>query len=487
MFVNWLRRRSPRPAGKRSGVRPRLEVLEDRCVPTIFNVAAGDVPGLIAALDTANTNGEPDTINLAPGATYTLTAPGSSPLDGARGLTVLDDGGNLLTLNGNGATIARAAGSPDFGILAVRSGAVVTLSGLTLTNGGPGEIGGGIYNLGTLTLSNSTLSSNSGSYGGGIDNEGTLTLISSTLSGNRSTFDGGGIFNRGQLTLISSTLSGNMANFGGGGGIYSNNTLKLISSTLSGNMAAENGGGIDNHGFATVTNATITANRADADFNNTGQGGGIFSPAGGTLLLLRNTIVAGNFRGAASARDDVKGAVGPSAFNLVGDGTGLAGISNNDANGNLVGTALAPIDPRLGPLQDNGGPTQTHALLPGSPAIDRGLAPGLAPAADQRGAGRSGPPDIGAFEFTPPPTVPPARAIVAALIRRKVGKRRLLFVRVSFADTGALKVEVRSPFQKPAFRAIAVAVFDADGDGAADSVRLTARKGKKQFTRVFVL
>jgi hypothetical protein len=179
--------------------------------------------------------------------------------------------------------------------------------------------------------------------------------------------------------------------------------------------------------------------------------------------------------------------VGPSAFNLVGDGTGLTGMSNNDANGNMVGTAQAPIDPRLGPLQDNGGPTKTYALLAGSPAIDRGLAPGLAPPADQRGVGRSGPPDIGAFEFLPPSPVPRARAVVAALVSRKVGKRRLLFVRVSFADSGALKAEVRSPFQKPAFRAVAVAAFDSDGDGVTDSVRLTARRGKKTLTRVLVL
>jgi hypothetical protein len=200
-------------------------------------------------------------------------------------------------------------------------------------------------------------------------------------------------------------------------------------------------------------------------------------------MRLRNTIVAGNFRGAAGTRDDVFGAVTASACNLIGDGTGLTGISNNDANGNQVGTAASPIDPLLGPLQDNGGPTQTHALLAGSPAIDRGLSPDGAPPSDQCGVGRSGAPDIGAFEYTPPP-VAPARAIVAALVTKKVGKRRRLFVRISFADTGALKADVLSPFQKPAFRAIAVRVFDDNGDGLADTVRLTAKQGKKTLTRI---
>src|SRR5262249_16305483 len=162
-----------------------------------------------------------------------------------------------------------------------------------------------------------------------------------------------------------------------------------------------------------------------------------------------------NFHGAVSARDDVSGAVTGSAFNLVGDGTGLTGISNNDANGNLVGSAQAPIDPRLGPLQDNGGPTRTHALLAGTPPLDprrgrRRRPPPAAPAAPAPpGAGRRAPPDRAALGSAPPPPpvppVSPARAVVAALVRRKVGKRRLLFVRVSFADTGALKAEVRSP------------------------------------------
>jgi hypothetical protein len=79
------------------------------------------------------------------------------------------------------------------------------------------------------------------------------------------------------------------------------------------------------------------------------------------------------------------------------------------------------------------------------------------------------------------------RPITAALVTRKVGAAHRLFVRVSFADTGAVKAEVRSPFQRPAFRAIAAAAIDGDGDGVADSVRLTARKGKKTFTRFLAL
>src|SRR5262245_3572454 len=112
--------------------RPRLEPLEERCVPATFNVAAGDVAGLYAALNTANANGQEDTVNLAPGTPYTLTAPGNF-VD--TGLTLLADGGKLLTINGNGATIARAAayGTPAFRLIEVTSGSAITLSGLTLS------------------------------------------------------------------------------------------------------------------------------------------------------------------------------------------------------------------------------------------------------------------------------------------------------------------------------------------------------------------
>jgi hypothetical protein len=116
--------------------------------------------------------------------------------------------------------------------------------------------------------------------------------------------------------------------------------------------------------------------------------------------VLHNTLIAGNFRG-ATARDDVYGSLDPGGdYNLIGDGTGMSGLSNG-VNGNLVGSADSPIEPLLGPLADNGGPTLTHALLPGSPAIDAGNN-AYATAWDQRGPGYprivNGTIDIGAFE-----------------------------------------------------------------------------------------
>jgi hypothetical protein len=115
--------------------------------------------------------------------------------------------------------------------------------------------------------------------------------------------------------------------------------------------------------------------------------------------VVHNTLIAGNFRGAT--RDDVSGALDPGGdYNLIGDGTGMTGCSNG-VNGNQVGSASAPIDPLLEPLADNGGPTQTMALLPGSPAIDAGNN-AYATDWDQRGAPFrrivNGVIDIGAFE-----------------------------------------------------------------------------------------
>jgi predicted outer membrane repeat protein len=245
-----------------------------------------------------------------------------------------------------------------------------------------------------LTVSNSTLSGNSADDGGGIYNQGTLTVSTSTLSGNIATgyYGGGGIYNGGRLTVSNSTLSGNSATYsnGSGGGIYTPGTLTVSNSTLSGNTSNRNGGGILCFGPVTLTNVTITANRA----NN--FGGGLYVDSG--TPVLHNTLIAGNFNGATGTiRDDVYGALNSAGdYNLIGDGTRMTGLQSG-VNGNLVGSAAAPIDPRLGPLQDNGGPTKTHALLAGSPALITG-SPAQLGVADQRGVVRRGGVNIGAYQ-----------------------------------------------------------------------------------------
>jgi hypothetical protein len=277
-------------------------------------------------------------------------------------------------------------------VLMVDAGARLTLDHLALSHGrgGGSQNGGAILNAGTLTVTSSTLSANySSNNGGGIYNiQGTLMVTSSTLSANSAGYEGGGIYNTlGSVTVSNSTLSANSATYGGGIENYSRGALTVTSSTLSAN-SAQYGGGIEAGGTLTVTNSTLSANSAQ-------YGGGI--EASGTVSL-HNTLVAGNH--VYSAGPDLYGPLrGTSSYTLVGvaDST-LSGISNG-LNGNLIGTTADPLDPRMGPLADNGGPTRTQALLADSPARGAGSLT-FATATDQRGLPRTvgGEIDLGSFQ-----------------------------------------------------------------------------------------
>jgi hypothetical protein len=268
---------------------------------------------------------------------------------------------------------------------------------------GGGE-GGGIYNGGgELMISNSVVNNNYAGasdpfpvgFGGGISNYGTLTITNSTISGNEAYLAGGGIENGGTLTITSSTVSGNGASgqhdgqpWGHGGGILG--TVMFTNSTLSGNYASLSGGGID--GSGAITNSTISGNTAH-------QNGGGISVSG--ALEIGNTILKA-------------GASGANIFNNGGMVTSLGyNVCSDNGGGFLNGPGdQINTDPLLGPLQDNGGSTFTHALLPGSPAINAGD-PNFTPPPlyDQRGSpfvrvfnGRI---DIGSFELQPPPRPTP--------------------------------------------------------------------------------
>jgi uncharacterized repeat protein (TIGR01451 family) len=277
-----------------------------------------------------------------------------------------------LTIRGPGAkllTITRQSGAPSFRIFNVTNGSV-SISGLTITNGSTasGTSGGGINNASSLTLKDVNINGNTAdAAGGGISNTGTLNIVNSNINGN-SGGSVGGINNTGTLSVMSSLVSGNAADTDAGG-ILSSGTLNLSNSTVSGNSAhgngAGSGGGLYLSGTATLANVTVTNNRANSETSGTGTGGGIYVASG--IPLLSNTIVAGNFKGSGTSPDDIAGANVniKSSFNLIGTG-GAGGLTATD--GNQVDVA----DPRLGPLADNGGLTWTHALLPGSPALEAG-------------------------------------------------------------------------------------------------------------------
>jgi predicted outer membrane repeat protein len=247
--------------------------------------------------------------------------------------------------------------------------------------------GGGLLNAGgTVTVTDSTLSANSGNQGGGAiqNSSGTLTVIGSTIRGNSSFGFGTGIYNQATLTVADSTLSGNS-----GSALFNDGTLAVTNSTLTGNSNGNYNSGIYNRHVLTVIGSTLTGNSAD-------EGGGIFST--GTVQLL-NTIVAGN-HSASTRGQDISGAVAAtSSHNLVGVADALLSGITSGPNGNVLGTLGSPIDPRLGPLADNGGPTLTYALLPDSPARGAGSLD-FATVTDQRGLPRvvDGETDLGAYQ-----------------------------------------------------------------------------------------
>jgi len=283
---------------------------------------------------------------------------------------------NNITISGLGAnllTVARAQNAPVFRIFDLAANHAVTIRGLTINNGYAQNFGcgGGILNSGsTLLLMNCTVSGNStDGTGGGIcvDTNSTLTVESSTLTGNCAGDYGGGVANSGTLIINNSTLSDNRGEFAGGG-ILNMASLTLSNSTLSGNTTQLHGGGIWTGGQGAISNSTLSG--------NSGTNGGAINNRLGTLEI-KSTILKRGESGSNIVND---------SGTLTSDGYNL---SNDNGSGYLIGPGdQINTDPLLGPLQNNGGPTFTHALLPGSPAIDAGDANFTPPPFfDQRGTG----------------------------------------------------------------------------------------------------
>jgi predicted outer membrane repeat protein len=250
-----------------------------------------------------------------------------------------------LTIIGQGRVTISGGGT----VRVIRVGLNVTLNldGMTIANGLAAR-GGGINNFGTLTVTNSTFSGNRTTgfnAGGAIFNGLTLTVTNSTFSGN-SAEEGGGIGNYGTATVTNSTFSGNSATVGGA--IFNGFTLTVTNSTFSGNSATS-GGGIYNYRNITITNSTFSGNSATS-------GGGIYNSG---RFNLTNSIVALNTapRGPELNETINDATVVTLSHNLIGNPDGGSGITDG-VNDNIVND-----DPKLGTLADNGGPTQTLALL----------------------------------------------------------------------------------------------------------------------------
>jgi hypothetical protein len=439
-------------------------------LPTLAaTITVGGPCTLVDAITAANTNaatgGCPagsgaDTIVLPPGSTQTLTQVNNDTY-GATGLPVVS---SVITIAGQGSTIARASGAPAFRLLAVHRTGDLTLQETTVSGGTSTDFlgGGGVANFGgTLAITNSTIAGNTttAQYGGGVANfsyfgyfnggtnyYGKTVITDSIISGNSGSSFGGGVGNLAStLTITNSTVSGNTASEGGGvanrdGRVYDfsvGGTLTITDSTIAGNTASSRGGGVDNFGPGStlITNSTISGNTA-------GVGGGVannytFYPA---TLTIANSTIAGNTAdtrggGLENYRSDltlirtlISGSTAPVTPEIFNDGAVVADSHNLfgvDGEAGVVGFSPGPTDvvpPRGVRLRNileptlalHGGRTQTLALVPGSPAVDAGGpvcldAQGKPLLTDQRGQPRpvdgnrdgTAACDIGAFEFFP--------------------------------------------------------------------------------------
>ncbi len=416
-----------------------------------FNVSSGDTAGLIDAINTSNLNGEDDTINLKAG-TYTLVSV-DNDTDSSNGLPSIS---SKIMIRGAGAeatTIERVGtdSTPDFRIFHVASVGELTLEDLTVKNGSLEVLedltacsGGGIRNYGILTMTDCTISDNVAYCdGGGIFNSSTLTMSNCTMSGNIAQGPGG-IFNSGTATMSNCTISDNREHGienrgtatmtltgctisgGSDGGIVNTGkvTLNMTNCTISGNET-----GISIHGTTLIlTNSTVSGNRITGIVslhdstttmtNCTISGNGEYSSGSGGIenyspasMTMTNCTISGNKGGVTgpggiwnTGTVNLKNSI--VANNPFGDCNGI--ITSFDHNIDSDGTCGVEktADPLLGSLQNNGGLTETHALLSGSPAIDAGN-PEYCLSTDQRNYQRpiDGDSDsvaicdIGAYEF----------------------------------------------------------------------------------------
>jgi CSLREA domain-containing protein len=387
-----------------------------------YDAVCDDDCSLREAIVASNERAGSDIV-IVPSGIYTLSISGTNESDSLTGdLNINDD----LALVGSGTsdtivdaneidTVFEIAAETVFSGITIRNGnsgifnngGILTLNDSVVRDNSSfgGISGGGILNRsGTLTLNNSSVSNNSAGEGAGIynDGNGTVILSYSKVMNNVAGNSGGGIRNlAGTVNLNNSVVFGNSSlSPGRGAGIHcENGTVTLTNSTVSGNIGST-GGGIyhtGNDSIVILNNSTVSNNSADV-------GGGIYTGGGvGSATILRNSILAGNV---ASTMPDCRAPAntptGSAGYNLIGNNSGCFFTSGP---GDQVGTDVNPIDPNLGPLQNNGGPTETHILIFFSRAINRGNPAGCTDhlgnplLSDQRGLARVQVCDIGSYEF----------------------------------------------------------------------------------------
>ncbi|MBZ0294078.1 MAG: CSLREA domain-containing protein, partial [Anaerolineae bacterium] len=365
-------------------------------------------------------SGSSSIVNL-PAGTYTLALIGADEdaaltgdLDIQRSLTL--NGADVATTIIDGAGIDRVfhitAGDVIVSNLMLQGGSTPNNGGIILNGGylttnnvvirnGVSANGGGVDNAGTIFINNTLITGNTANTGGGVRNRGYIRAQNTTFSANTAANEGGAILNAGGSVLLEAvTIMNNVALYGGGlaNTVETTGEVELINTTLSGNAAQSDGGALFNmavSSYLKLNNVTIANNTADSDNTNGGQGGGLYAGMH-SEIYFQNTLIALNSAlsiGASDCISDGTGRIVSLGYNLIGSTAGC--IVDGVSTGNIT-----DVDPLLGPLQENGGPTWTHALLSGSPALQKGNSLTCA-ATDQRGLSRSQgfACDIGAFEM----------------------------------------------------------------------------------------
>lgn len=391
-------------------------VVVNTVVDAIYPAGSGQV-SLRNAIADANGSSSPTTITFNP----TVFATAQTIMMNGNELE-LSNTSQATTIVGPSAGVVLNAGAKS-SVFTIDGGVTASISNVTATNAS----GGAINNNGTLTLDNSTISNSTTTpAGGGMDNSGTATLTDDTISGNKAYF-GGGIINNGGITITDTTFAGDISTgepqvYGNAGaGIYDNGTATLVNDTFSGDSGLTgNGVYAWMSGSLTLTNCTISANSG---------GSGIFNAGSATDFTIVNSIVAGNLAQPSTVGDG-GGSFNSLGYNIIGEADGSSGWNADDR----VGSIASPLNPALGALGSNGGPTQTMLPLTGSPALDNGSV-AYVPAditTDQRGLPRTvdNTVDIGAVETQK------AINISAPAAQTAVPGTAKLFTLGSFTQTG---------------------------------------------------
>ena len=406
------------------------------------------------------------------------------------GVTITNPGTGFITAptitfsGGNGRGAAATA------TLTTVSGTMTITDAVVTDNKSLDSIGGGVANSGNgaVTIASTTIEGNfAGTTGGGFsdeNNQGTLVVMNSLIEDNVAAGDGGGIFvGSPDTTIVNSEIDGNVSGASGGGIFAGGVKLTVQSSTIANNVVSGNGGGIEletsgggQANGSSIINTTIADNIA---LNNTGlttgggigttsaftgsldlqndtingnaasNGGGVASEGGsGSSIVVENTIIAGNFGNNGTHGADALGAFIDDGGNLIGISGPGSGNTGFTASTTQTGTATSPLNPLLGPLQDNGGPTvgasgdsitlETEALQSGSKAIAKGIAGG--PMVDERGfpvsaEAQGTSPDVGAFQFE---NATLSVAVAASNPSVMVGQSETFTITVTNTSTNAL-------------------------------------------------